>query len=36
MPNDSYLSETFTASLSYDRYLQTGTEEQQRRWTPPT
>jgi thiol-disulfide isomerase/thioredoxin len=33
MPNASYLSETFASGLSYDRYLQTGTEEQQRRWT---
>lgn len=28
----SYLSEKFAAALPYDRYLLTGTEEQQRRW----
>jgi thiol-disulfide isomerase/thioredoxin len=28
----SYLSERFASGLPYDRYLQTGTEEQQRRW----
>jgi thiol-disulfide isomerase/thioredoxin len=28
----SYFSERFTAGLPYDRYLQTGTDEQQRRW----
>jgi thiol-disulfide isomerase/thioredoxin len=27
-----YLSERFTAGLPYDRYLQTGNHEQQRRW----
>jgi thiol-disulfide isomerase/thioredoxin len=32
MPNASYLSEQFTSGLTYARYLQTGTEEQQRRW----
>jgi thiol-disulfide isomerase/thioredoxin len=26
-------SERFASALSYDRYLQTGTDEQQRRWT---
>ena len=30
--NPSYLAEKFTAALPYDRYVQTGTEEQQRRW----
>jgi hypothetical protein len=30
--NSSYLAENFNAALSYDRYVQTGTEEQQRRW----
>jgi len=30
--NASHLSERFTAGLPYDRYLQTGTDEQQRRW----
>jgi thiol-disulfide isomerase/thioredoxin len=33
MPNAAQLSEKFDSALSYDRYLQTGTEEQQRRWT---
>jgi thiol-disulfide isomerase/thioredoxin len=33
MTNASYLLYRFTSGLSYDRYLQTGTEEQQRRWT---
>jgi thiol-disulfide isomerase/thioredoxin len=33
MPNASYLSEQFSTGLAYDRYLRTGTEEQQRRWT---
>lgn len=28
-----YFSEQFTSALSYDRYLQTGTQEQKRRWT---
>lgn len=32
MPNASYLSEKFASGLPYDRYLRTGTEEQQRRW----
>jgi thiol-disulfide isomerase/thioredoxin len=31
--NTSYLLDGFTSGLSYARYLQTGTEEQQRRWT---
>ncbi|HVS34138.1 MAG TPA: thioredoxin family protein [Gemmataceae bacterium] len=30
--NASYLAEKFSAALPYDRYVQTGTEEQQRRW----
>ena len=29
----SYVSDHFASALAYDRYLQTGTEEQQRRWT---
>jgi thiol-disulfide isomerase/thioredoxin len=33
MTNAPYLSDKFVSGLSYDRYLQTGTEEQQRRWT---
>jgi len=33
MINASYLSDKFASALPYDRYLQTGTEEQQRRWT---
>ena len=33
MTNASYLSDKFASALPYDRYLQTGTEEQQRRWT---
>jgi hypothetical protein len=28
----SYLAEQFAAALPYDRYLQTGTDEQRRRW----
>ena len=32
MTNASYLSDRFAAGLPYVRYLQTGTEEQQRRW----
>jgi thiol-disulfide isomerase/thioredoxin len=28
----SYLAEEFAAALTYDRYVQTGTAEQQRRW----
>jgi thiol-disulfide isomerase/thioredoxin len=30
--NAQFLSEKFAAALSYDAYIQTGTEEQQRRW----
>jgi len=30
--NTSFLAEKFTAALPYDRYVHTGTEEQQRRW----
>jgi thiol-disulfide isomerase/thioredoxin len=30
---DSYLLDQFASGLSYDRYLQAGTEEQRRRWT---
>ena len=30
--NASFLAEKFTAALPYDRYVRTGTEEQQRRW----
>ena len=30
--NASYLAEKFAAALPYDRYVLTGTEEQQRRW----
>jgi thiol-disulfide isomerase/thioredoxin len=33
MINAPYFSDQFASGLSYDRYLQTGTEEQQRRWT---
>ncbi len=33
MTNASYLADKFESGLSYGRYLQTGTEEQQRRWT---
>src|SRR5271169_6229660 len=29
----SYLSDQFASGLTYDRYLQTGTDEQRRRWT---
>jgi hypothetical protein len=29
----SYFSEQFASALPYGRYLQTGTQEQQRRWT---
>src|SRR5271156_6262512 len=32
MVKTAYLSDQFAAGLPYDRYLQTGTEEQQRRW----
>ena len=30
--NATYLAEQFAAALPYDRYVRTGTEEQQRRW----
>jgi thiol-disulfide isomerase/thioredoxin len=30
---DAYFSNQFASGLSYDRYLQNGTEEQRRRWT---
>ena len=30
--NASYLAEQFAAALPYDRYVRSGTEEQQRRW----
>lgn len=33
MIKTSYLSEQFASGLPYRRYVQTGTEEQQRRWT---
>jgi thiol-disulfide isomerase/thioredoxin len=33
MTNTPYLPDKFASALPYDRYLQTGTEEQQRRWT---
>jgi thiol-disulfide isomerase/thioredoxin len=33
MINASYLSDKFASGLPYDRYLQTGNEEQQRRWS---
>lgn len=33
MPSASQLSVLFTSAQPYDRYLKTGTEEQQRRWT---
>jgi thiol-disulfide isomerase/thioredoxin len=32
MTNSSFLAERFATALPYDRYLQTGNEEQQRRW----
>jgi thiol-disulfide isomerase/thioredoxin len=32
MTSASFLSDKFASGLPYDRYLQTGTEEQQRRW----
>jgi thiol-disulfide isomerase/thioredoxin len=32
MAKTSFLSEKFASGLPYNRYLQTGTEEQQRRW----
>jgi thiol-disulfide isomerase/thioredoxin len=30
--NASYLADRFASALAYDRYVQTGTDEQQRRW----
>jgi thiol-disulfide isomerase/thioredoxin len=33
MINASYLSDRFASGLPYDRYVQTGTDEQQRRWS---
>jgi thiol-disulfide isomerase/thioredoxin len=33
MMNASYFSERFASALPYDRYVQTGSEEQQRRWS---
>ncbi len=30
--NATYLAEKFAAALSYERYLETGTDEQRRRW----
>ena len=33
MTNASYLSNQFASGLPYDRYVQTGTDEQQRRWS---
>ncbi len=30
--NPSFLAEKFAAALPYDRYVRTGTDEQQRRW----
>jgi len=30
--NPSYLAEQFATALSYDRYVQTGNEDQRRRW----
>ena len=33
MANASYLADKFASALPYDRYLHTGSEEQQRRWT---
>jgi thiol-disulfide isomerase/thioredoxin len=32
MINAAYLSKQFASGLPYDRYVQTGTDEQQRRW----
>ena len=29
----AYLSDQFASGLPYDRYVQTGTDEQQRRWS---
>jgi thiol-disulfide isomerase/thioredoxin len=33
MVNSSYLTDCFSSALPYNRYIQTGTEEQQRRWS---
>jgi thiol-disulfide isomerase/thioredoxin len=33
MMNAAYLSNQFASGLPYDRYVQTGTDEQQRRWS---
>ena len=33
MVNAAYLSDRFASGLPYDRYVQTGTDEQQRRWS---
>jgi thiol-disulfide isomerase/thioredoxin len=33
MTRSSYVSDQFASALPYDRYLHTGTDEQQRRWT---
>jgi hypothetical protein len=33
MPSASYLSDKFASGVPYERYLGTGTDEQQRRWT---
>jgi thiol-disulfide isomerase/thioredoxin len=33
MLTSQYFTEKFAAALPYDRYLQTGTDEQRRRWT---
>src|SRR3984893_16493929 len=33
MTNASYITDKFASGLHYDRYRQTGNEEQQRRWT---
>jgi thiol-disulfide isomerase/thioredoxin len=33
MPDASYLADRFAVGLPYDRYVQTGSEEQQRRWS---
>jgi thiol-disulfide isomerase/thioredoxin len=33
MVNSSYLADRFASALPYNRYVQTGTDEQQRRWS---
>jgi hypothetical protein len=33
MVNSSYLTDRFASALPYNRYVQTGTDEQQRRWS---